>query len=174
MAKTTSTRKPVQDTPAVVETTTPPTPASATPTDAMLEASPMTAPIMARIADLRAKQASLATGDSDLREAERQAAIAVRDSSHDAVLAIQSLAHLVCPVDGDGVPCSQDLTDALGKVSPHGHKVKSSAVADFLSSAQTYRKARKAYCDSMSGSDPLSREIASLLKHARAVYALVA
>ena len=173
MAKTTS-RKPAQDAPAVVEATTPPTPAKATPTDAMLEASPVTAPIMARVSELRAKQASLATGDDQLRADMSHAAHAVRDSSHDAVRAIQSLARLVCPVDGDGVPCSQDLTDALGSVSPHGHKVKSSAVADFLSAAQTYRKARKAYCDSITGSDPLSREIASLLKHARAVYALIA
>ena len=165
--KTTS-RKPVQDSPAVVDQR-----ADAKPEPATLDqmaAHPVTAPLVAQIESLQERFYASMNGDADLETAYNAAHSDLRTAAEGAVQAISIL------VDQIHQSENGEFARLIGSVSRWNQKGNgdTSAVCDFTEALNRYRKARKAYRDSRTGNDPLSREIAKLTKSARDVYNIVA
>ena len=166
MPKTTS-RKPVQDAPNVVEQRADAKPAP--PTLAQMAEHPVTAPLVAQIEALQARHSDSTNGDADLQTAFDSAHSDLRTAAEGAVQAISALVDEIHSAENG------EFARLIGSVSRWNQKngEETSAIADFTAALNRYRKARKAYRDSRTGNDPLSREIAKLTKSARDVYAIV-
>ena len=147
---------------------------AAPPTLDQMAESPLCKPLVDRIRELQAKDAEAAQadkGDGDLA-ARRDTAHAIMTAAADA--AIQAITEY-----RDGIADAENGTAAklTGRVSRWSQgKGDPSTLDTFARSAAQYRKARKAWADSISGGTaktPNGKEIASLLKACRQVYATV-
>ena len=140
--------------------------------DQMAE-SPLCAPLVARIRELQEEDRKAAEGDKgdgDLA--------AKRDSAHTVMTAAANAAIDAITEYRDNIATAENGTAAklTGRVSRWSQgKGDPSTLDTFAKAAANYRKARKAWADSQGGGTktPNGKEIASLLKACRQVYATV-
>ena len=164
----TTSRKPVQDSPAVVEQRPDTKPAPAT-LDQMA-AHPATAQLVEQIRELQERHSASMNGNADLEAACNAAHSDLRTAADGAIQAISTL------VDEIHTAENGEFARLIGSVSRWNQKSgdETSPVADFKEALTRYRVARKAFRDSITGNDPLSRDIAKLIRAARDAYAIVA